>query len=149
MGAIQSSINQMLGTAAAASLAIEKSDMMADAKNTALSHLEGVEASEAEALAQAQTKIDEATLQSKLANTEAVNPSASNKDNLMTRISSAVDAEKAVSAAKKAKANLETHQRLMRDIRPGAADLNKGGWLQKFITSRKIINTNPVTEVKK
>ena len=69
---------------------------------------------QAQKTAEAQAKIDEAELQSHLGKKELVEPSDSNKSNVIQRVEQRLEADKALEAAKKAKKNLEKSQELKR-----------------------------------
>ena len=91
---------------------------------------------QAEETAKAQAEVDEAKLQSNLGKKELVEPSDSNKSNVIKRVEQRLEADKALEAAKKAKTNLEKAQALkralMNDYKTNVNKLQKQGIIGKI-----------------
>lgn len=86
--------------------------------------------------AEAQAKVDEASLQSYLGRKEIVEPSKSNESNIIKRTEQKLEADKALEAAKKAQENLVKSQNikrvLMEQYKDNVTKLQNRGILDKI-----------------
>lgn len=144
MGAIQSSVNQALGTAAVgAALVSSQISPKLDEEMAATVEERSALAEErdAESIESAKTAVDEASLHKKLAYMELTNPSESNDTDLAGRLAESIDAAKALKASKKALTNTRAMANIRSMIRKGwqekVANLrNYGGIIGKVRASR-------------